>query len=161
MKTIFYLLHKVISFIALLVFASGLVIATLGTFEFVHSFSYLGQFDDLPTIINKMAISLLKALDLFLFSIVFFVFSFGILMLFNRNDSILPNNLPPWLQIEDFTQLKVLLWEAVLTTLVVAYFAMFFTNNFAGLEPQLNSLILPGGILVIAISLFLLKKKPH
>jgi uncharacterized membrane protein YqhA len=158
MKTFFNLLHKVIFFISMIVFAAGLVITILSTYEFFHVFSLLNSGESDSKILNGMAIGLLKVLDVFLFSIVFFVFSFGILVLFNRQENVLPENLPKWLRIEDFIQLKAILWEAVLTTLVISFLANYVARNFAGLEQGLDSLILPAAILMISISLHILKR---
>jgi uncharacterized membrane protein YqhA len=96
--------------------------------------------------------------DLFLVAIVFFVLSLGILVLFNNPDSPLPIRLPEWLRIKNFMQLKVILWEAILTTLVVAYLASLAEKEIQGEEITVQTLVVPGGIFLIALSLFFLKR---
>lgn len=109
-----------------------------------------------------MAVSLLRSVDLFLIAIVFFVFSMGVLALFNaRKEAVFPTNFPKWLEIRNFIQLKVILWEAILTTLVVSYLAGLAEQRMQGEPLQLQHLIIPSAILLIAISLFFLKKGEH
>lgn len=158
MKTIFNLLNRFILLIAILVFASGVVLTFIGAYDFCYAFTHLND-DSHREVTNGFAIALLKALDLFLFAIVFFVFSFGILVLFNsKHENELPVNLPKWLKLGNFTELKIILWEAILTTLVIAYLADLAEKKFAGRELALDSLYLPGAILLISISMSVLKK---
>ena len=160
MKNLFSLLRVLISTIALIVFASGIVLTVLGGYDFIHTFTYLG--DDGHNVVGMMAVSLLRSVDLFLIAIVFFVFSVGVFALFNtKEERVFPINFPKWLEIRNFIQLKVILWEAILTTLVVSYLAGLAEQRMQGepLGPQ--HLIIPGAILLIAISLFFLKKGEH
>jgi len=50
------------------------------------------------------------------------------------------------------------LWEAILTTLVVSYLAGLAEKKFDKQLISIYDLILPGAILLIALSLFFLKK---
>ena len=67
-------------------------------------------------------------------------------------------NLPAWLHVKNFVELKIILWEAILTTMVIYYLAGLAEKKINGVEIALDNLILPGAILLIALSLFLLKK---
>lgn len=161
MKTLFSVLSVLVSAIAVIVFVSGIVLTALGAYDFVHAFTYLGAGGE-HNVIGMMAVSLLRSIDLFLIAIVFFVFSMGILALFNtRKEGVFPANFPRWLEIRNFIQLKVILWEAILTTLVVSYLAGLAEQRMRGEPLQLQHLIIPGAILLIAISLFFLKKGEH
>jgi uncharacterized membrane protein YqhA len=155
MKSFLLLLNFVIRFIAVIVFASGVVLAGLGAFDFIHSFSYL---DLQKSKLGLMAVSLLQAIDLFLMAIVFFVFSLGILVLFNNNREN-GTGLPEWLRIKNFTELKVILWEAILTTLVVSFVAGLVQRRFDGEQLTTQHLIIPAAILLLAVSLHFLKRK--
>ncbi len=157
MKNIFSALRIFISIIALLVFAAGVVLTILGAYDFVLVFFHQGDVDS-NDLAGSMAIGLLKAVDLFLIAIVFFVFSLGILVLFHQAETPLPIKLPEWLRIKNFMQLKVILWEAILTTLVVSFLAGLAEKRIRGIETSMLNLILPAGILLIALSLFFLKK---
>jgi hypothetical protein len=68
--------------------------------------------------------------------------------------------LPPWLQITDFFQLKALLWESILTTLVVSFVAYLVRIRLGGNEVGLEVLVLPASIFIISLSLYFLKKAP-
>ena len=154
MKSLFTLLSFVMMFIAVFIFASGVVLTGLGAFDFFHAFSYL---DSEKGMVGLLAVGLLQSVDLFLMAIVFFVFSLGILVLFNNN----PDNrtiLPEWLRIRNFTELKVILWEAILTTLLISFVAGLVQRRWEGERLAITHLILPGAILLLAISLLLMKK---
>jgi uncharacterized membrane protein YqhA len=157
MKPFLFILSFVIRFIALFVFASGVLLTGLGAYDFFHAFSH---FNKEAGMVGLFAVGLLQSVDLFLMAVVFFVFSIGILILFNTHgDEDL--NLPEWLRIKNFTQLKVILWEAILTTLMISYIAGLVQKRLDGEQPSTVMLILPGSILLLAISLFLMKKGEH
>jgi len=159
MRRLFYTLRNIIMVIALLVFAAGICITFLGIYDFVHVFSFLFEYRG-DMLIKMIAVGLLQAVDLFFVAIVMFVFALGLLVLFDDKDEI-PLKLPEWLKVKNFMQLKVVLWEAILTTLVVSYLAGLVQAKMNGEIINTTSLILPGGILLIALSLFFLKKGEH
>ena len=156
MKKTFAAVKVVVSAIALLVFASGVVLTLIGVYDFAIVFAHLGPGSQ-ENIGRLMAIGLLHAVDIFLVSIVFFVLAIGILILFTDPDAPMPK-LPEWLHVKNFMELKAILWEAILTTLVVSYLAKLAEGEIEGKELTLQSLVIPGGILLIAISLFFLKR---
>jgi uncharacterized membrane protein YqhA len=157
MRRTFYSLRFVIGVIAVLIFGCGIILTVLGGYDLVMVFTHLGTVDK-HAIVGLMAVSLLRAVDLFLIAIVFFVLSLGILMLFRTTDETLPLKLPEWLQVKNFMQLKSILWEAILTTLVVSYLAGLVQTRIGGEEITIQSLLLPAGVFIIALSLFFLKK---
>ncbi len=158
MKGLFNVLLVIIRAVAFIVFLSGVVFALLGIYDFVHAFTYIAN-EDKTTVVGFIAIGLLRSVDLFLVAIVLFVFSIGLFVLFfNSDESTIPVKLPAWLRIKDFIQLKVLLWEAILTTLVVSYLAALAEKRMNGGELVIHDLIIPGAIFLIAASLFFLKK---
>ena len=159
MRRLFYTLRNIIMVIALLVFAAGICITFLGIYDFVHVFTFLFEHKG-DMLIKMIAVGLLQAVDLFLVAIVMFVFALGLLVLFDDKDEI-PLKLPEWLKVKNFMQLKVVLWEAILTTLVVSYLAGLVQAKMNGEIINTTSLILPGGILLISLSLFFLKKGEH
>jgi len=159
MRRLFYVLRNIIMVIALLIFAVGIAITLLGIYDFVHVFSYFSEYKN-DMLIKMIAVGLLQAVDLFLIAIVMFVFALGLLVLFDDKDDI-PLKLPEWLKVKNFMQLKVVLWEAILTTLVVSYLAGLVQLKMSGQEINISTLILPGGILLIALSLYFLKKGEH
>ncbi|MCC6411150.1 MAG: YqhA family protein, partial [Saprospiraceae bacterium] len=149
-----------IFFIALFVSLSGFAFTILGAIEFVHAVSHIfNQGEEM--FIQSTAIKLLQSVDMFLLSIVLYVFALGIVMLFHKNiGDELREVLPEWLQIRDFMQLKALLWEAILTTLVVSFLAYLVGIKLSGGAVTIEILVLPLSILIISTSLYLLKKRP-
>lgn len=152
------ILLVIIFFIALMVSISGIVFTALGAIEFFHAVGHL--FDqESHMFVQSTAIKLLQSVDMFLLSIVLYVFALGIIMLFHKNiGDELREVLPEWLQIRDFLQLKALLWEAILTTLVVSFLATLVSIKLSGDSLGWEVLALPVCILIISVSLYALKK---
>lgn len=104
---------------------------------------------------HRPGVYVLKGLDLFLVSMVFMIFALGMMRIFthhHEDDSDLPN----WLKIDNFKELKVLLWETIVVTLVVFAFTEIATSKKAlGWE----ALIMPGVILLLTIGLVLMRKQ--
>jgi len=157
MRQTFNSLRAVVRVISLLVFAAGVVLTLLGVYDFFLAFSAIMS-ENKHNLIGSLAIGMLRAVDLFLLATVFFVLSLGMLILFNNPESTLPVKIPEWLRIKNFMQLKIILWEAVLTTLVVTWLAGLFEQKLRSVDPDIQSLIIPGGVLLLATALFFLKK---
>jgi uncharacterized membrane protein YqhA len=103
---------------------------------------------------GRPAVLILESLDLLLISIVFFILGFGILRIFIIKDES-DEDIPKWLRIHSFMELKALLWETILLTLVV----LSFTRIVSGGETlTLDALILPGVILLLGLALLIVKK---
>ena len=98
---------------------------------------------------------LLESLDWFLVALVFLIFSLGIAKIFigygGRDE-----DLPEWLQIHTFKELKVLLWETILVTLVV-----WSISTIARRLDTLawDVLVLPIVVFVLAVGLHLMRGK--
>jgi uncharacterized membrane protein YqhA len=97
-----------------------------------------------------------ESVDALLFSLVLLVLALGTASLFltaGGEDG--KADLPGWMRIKSLTELKMLLWEAILATLVVAA-----ASSLIAALPQLEwkLLVLPLAILVLAVSYFLLKR---
>lgn len=158
MRNLFASIRATVSIIAILVFISGLVFVLLGVFDLILAFTHFGE--ELHSVGGLIAIGLLHSVDLFLIAIVFFVLSLGMVLLFNDHETILANYpLPEWLRVKNFIQLKIILWEAILTTLVISYLAGLSERKIKGVELDIQILYVPAAILIIAISLFFLKKE--
>ncbi len=161
MKILFQVLSSLILIIAVLIFGSGVVLILLGGYDIFHALSHIGSAGE-EGMVGYIAVGLLKAVDMFLIAIVLFVFSLGLLILFNnKTESALPANLPSWLRIHNFVQLKAILWEAILTTMVISYLAALAERGLSGRPLDLASLVVPAAILLISVSLWFLKKGEH
>ena len=97
-----------------------------------------------------------ESVDALLFSLVLIVLSLGTASLFlgkpGREDM---KDLPGWMHIRNLTELKLLLWEAILATLVVTAAAGMIADL-----PHLEwkHLVTPGAILILSVSYYLLKR---
>ena len=156
MRKTFSAIKIVIGVIAVLVFISGIILTLIGIYDFVVVFTHLGA-NQQANIGRLMAIGLLHSVDMFLVAIVFFVLAIGMLILFTDPEANMPK-LPTWLHVKNFMELKAILWEAILTTLVVAYLAKLVEGEIEGKQMTVEDLLIPGGVLLIALSLFFLKK---
>lgn len=101
-------------------------------------------------------IMLVESVDVFLAALVLIILGIGLAVLFlirdEGKDSL---QIPSWMKVKSFLELKLILWEAVLTVLVVA-----FLGHAAVQAEDLHwkILILPASILMLAVSLFIMKK---
>ncbi|MFT3750035.1 MAG: YqhA family protein [Agriterribacter sp.] len=157
MKNIYELLRMIASCIAVLIFLAGILLVILGCYEFITTLIHAKK-EELAVIPGVIAIGLLSAVDILLVAIVLLVFSIGILLLFNDPVKLLPVRLPEWLRVKNFMQLKIILWEAVLTTLVVGYLSGLAEKKFNGEQIRVEHLVLPGGIFLVSLSLYFLKR---
>jgi len=96
-----------------------------------------------------------ESVDALLFALVLIVLSLGTASLFlskpGREET---KDLPGWMHIKNLTELKLLLWEAILATLVVTAAAAII-----GDLPHLvwGHLVIPISILILSVSYYLLK----
>ena len=158
MKLLFNSLSYVTRIIAWIVFGCGVILCGLGIYDLGHALSHIGS----EGAVALMAIGILQGIDMFVIAIVFFVFAIGLRLLFSVNpDPALMDRLPEWLKMKNFMQLKVILWETILTTLVVSFLARLVKRIIDGQDMTPLVLLLPGCILIISISLFFLKKGEH
>jgi uncharacterized membrane protein YqhA len=96
---------------------------------------------------------LLESLDSFLAALVFLIFGLGILKIFIAPDQLI-EGLPSWLQIKSFVELKILLWESILITIVVM--AMGTVARRLG-SLNWDVLVLPAVVLLMAVGLYLMR----
>ncbi|MCJ7468420.1 MAG: YqhA family protein [Maribacter sp.] len=104
-------------------------------------------------------VKLFLALDVFLIAFLFLIFSIGFTQLFIPKPSKIIDALdritPEWLKVENFIQLKFILWDTALTTLVVMFVGEAY--KISG-EYDWKLIIVPIAILLISLSKYLLKK---
>jgi uncharacterized membrane protein YqhA len=99
----------------------------------------------------------LEAVDLFFMAIAFFIVAVGLVQLFIGDLPFLKHVSLAWMRVDSYTDLKLLLWDTFLVTLLV----LFLTRIFAARTMGWDVLILPGAILMLTVSSFLLKKGKH
>lgn len=138
-------------FASMLMFLKGGISIVQGSLAFVKELSHLqaGQHDP------GMVLNFISAVDNFLFAMVLLIFSMGIYELFvskidpvSRN----PETRPNWLRITSLDDLKAYLGKVVLMILIVSFFEQSFHLKY---HQPLDLLYLGGGIVLVALSLFL------
>jgi len=123
-----------------------------GTMDCIHGYEAYVSAGFMPAEGSTPGLYLLHGLDSFMVSIVFFVFGMGIARLFIF-DNVHNDSIPRWLDINSIKELKVLLWETILVTLVI----FCITGIITGPNTDWRVLISPLAILVLSGSLFLVK----
>lgn len=133
---------------------SSLVFLITGAALSFHGMLELAKLGFIPSEEKRPGIYLLEGLDYFMISLVFLVFGLGIarLFIFNKTES---NLIPSWLNIHSLKELKVLLWESILVTLVV----LCVSNLIKFPALSWDSLVLPALILILSLALFLVRGK--
>ncbi|MCG2462321.1 YqhA family protein [Flavobacteriaceae bacterium F89] len=144
------LLRIIILIICVFTFLNALVFVGISVYHSVHAYTLIfqGRMEDRP------GIYLAEALDAFLLAVVFIIFAIGIGKLFIPDIKILDKIQITWLEPKNFSELKVVLWEAILTTLVVL-FATIVVQHMDNLTWDL--LVIPAAVLLIAGGLKMLK----
>jgi len=133
--------------------AAGFLV--LGVLRAVQAYRHLFEAGSLGPD-ERPGVHIAESVDALLFSLVLLVLSFGTAGLFlTTTDTDDGRKLPEWMRIKSLTELKLLLWEAILATLVVAA-ASSIIAALPHLEWKL--LVLPAAILVLSLSYFLLKR---
>jgi uncharacterized membrane protein YqhA len=135
------------------VHAGGFLV--LGVLRAVQAYHRVLQWESLQEK-DPPGVHIAESVDALLFSLVLLVLSFGTAGLFlTVTDEQRKQNLPEWMRIKSLTELKLLLWEAILATLVVAA-----ASGIIAALPRLewSHLVLPIAILVLSVSYFLLKR---
>lgn len=103
---------------------------------------------------SRPGLYLLEGLDNFMSALVFMIFGLGTARLFIFA-AVEEQKVPSWLRLRDIRDLKILLWETILITLVIFCISHIGRSDLN----SINILIFPGVILVLSLSLFLVKGK--
>jgi uncharacterized membrane protein YqhA len=127
----------------------------MGTRIALHAYWHL--MDDPAAGWSRPGVELLHSLDFLFVALVLLVLGLGVAKLFLLKPSEEETQpLPGWLRIQNITQLKVLLWETILTTLLIVSLSDLIRDLFTKLE--WSALAMPVAILILALSLFFMKK---
>jgi uncharacterized membrane protein YqhA len=105
----------------------------------------------------RPGLELLHSLDFLFVAMVFLVLALGIAKLFLIGPKAASDmELPTWLRIDSIAELKVLLWETILVTLVIAGLSELTTGLFEKLE--WTALVTPLSILMLSVALYFVKR---
>jgi len=125
-----------------------------GVVKSIHGYALAIEHGVIPSPEIKPGMSLLEGLDAFMVSFVFLIFGLGVarLFIFHESDD---KNYPAWLNVHDFKELKILLWETILVALVI-----YALGNFIDTPPSTwQGLVQPAFILILTIALFFMRKE--
>jgi uncharacterized membrane protein YqhA len=101
-------------------------------------------------------IELLHSLDYLFVSMVLVILALGVAKLFLMDPAKERAGMPAWLGIQSIAELKVLLWETILTTLLILGLSDLSAGIFE--KPAWTVLVTPVAILILSLSLFFMKK---
>lgn len=104
---------------------------------------------------GRPGIHFVESFDMFMIAFMFLIFSLGMMRIFTHYH-IHDEKLPAWLRIDSFKELKILLWETILLTLVIVTVSEVI-KKLDHLTWEV--LFLPGVILMLSLSLFIVRKE--
>lgn len=108
---------------------------------------------------GRPGLEILHSLDYLFVSLVFLVLGLSIAKLFLFGPTDLEDaSLPSWLRLRSLSEMKVLLWETVLVTMLVVSLSEM-TSNLDSTEHTWTVLLTPAAILLLAASLYFIKKE--
>lgn len=118
--------------------------------------AYMHLFDERRAVGSGPGLELLHSLDFMFISMVLLVLAIGIAKLFLVSPDFDDARLPRWLRVHSISELKVLLWETVLTTLLIVGLSDLTTALYGKL--QWTALVMPMAILTLSLSLYFMKR---
>ena len=148
-----FVLRTAVMIIGVVLVLDALVLVGRGLWMTFEAYHHLLTRPD----IERPLLPALEAVDVFFMAIAFFIVAVGLVQLFIGDLPFLKDVSFAWMRVESYTQLKLLLWDTFLVTLLV----LFVTRIFAAQTMGWDMLILPGAILMLTVSSFLLKKGKH
>ena len=138
----------IIAVVILLVHAVGLLgLAMYRTYEAYHA-AFQGGAEAGHV---RPGIPIAESVDAALFALVLIVLALGTVSLYVTGDVADPR-IPAWMRVRSLSELKTLLWEAILLVLVMAALTSIMANTD---HLGWDLLILPVAVLVLAAGLFL------
>lgn len=132
--------------VSLLLLLAGVLAILIGVKKIYLSFVMFIAENERP------GIYLIEGVDTLLFAIVILILSGGIYKLFIGNADTFKNN-TILSKLNSFKDLKILLWETLMLTLTVWAALSYFHDD----ELEIEQLVLPASILMLAFALRLLK----
>jgi len=134
---------------------NGIALLAVGVYKSFYGYKIL--MEGMPWEPGKgPGIKLVESVDVFLAALVFIVLAIGLAELFLiRDEEKDALQLPSWMKVRSFLDLKLLLWDAVITVLVVAFLGHVAAQV---QDLQWEILMLPASILLLSVSLFIMKK---
>lgn len=126
-------------------FINFLFTVGMGVYKTAHAFMVLVDHGANA----KPGLEIVESLDLFLVGLVLLIVSLGFMKLFHPDFSWFKDFNFPWLKVDDFFQLKQLIWNAFLLTLLVT-FGIQLLRTIGNWDWPL--LVVPGSVFLFALA---------
>jgi uncharacterized membrane protein YqhA len=143
----------IISIILLLSFVNVLAMLALNILKAVHAYASLFTFGP-----HRPGLDLMELVDGLLMVLLLLIMTIGFLKLFLPDSRMSKAIDLPWLRVNSFTQLKMLLIETILTTLVVL-FATHVVKSDGNLKWE--DILIPISVFLLALTIKFVKDKEH
>jgi uncharacterized membrane protein YqhA len=142
-------------FVVIILVLLALALLTLGGFRAYEAAQLLTQGPGWQGT-DRPGIHIAESVDALLFALVLLVLAIGTTTLFLGSSTGSEGHpIPAWMKVKSLTDLKLLLWEGILLTMVVAAMTDIVTHM---TDLSWVNLVLPSAILTLSTSYFLLKK---
>ena len=149
-------MHKIIRIVIIgivsIIFLNSLFFVGLAIDKAVHA--YILVFN--ARMEERPGAHIAESLDGFMLALFFIIFAVGIAKLFLPATNFFNKYNLPWLKVNNFSELKYIMWEVLLTTVFVFFIIKLITSEN---DLQWNLLIYPASILLLAIAYKLLKEE--
>ena len=123
-----YILRIAIAVIGIILVLDALVLVARGVQYTWHA--YADMFTGAE--VERPLLPALEAVDMFFMALAFFIVAIGLAQLFIGDLTLLKDVSFSWLRIESYSQLKLLLWDTFLVTLLVVFLTRFFAEEHPG-----------------------------
>jgi uncharacterized membrane protein YqhA len=123
-----------------------------GVYKFVLGFIHLYNSIAEREWLNP-GVDIIEGLDSFMVALLFVIFAYGIYRIFILHDAD-DSKFPSWLHVRSFSELKLLLWETTVVTLIIFSVTIVVHSEKSGWD----QLIVPSIILMLSIAYFLTVK---
>lgn len=138
----------VVAVVILLIHSIGLLgLAIYRTYEAYHSVFQGG----VAAGYVRPGVPIAESVDAALFALVLIVLALGTVSLYLTGDTA-DSRIPSWMRVRSLSELKTLLWEAILLVLVMAALTSIMANTD---HLGWDLLVLPAAVLILAAGLFL------
>jgi uncharacterized membrane protein YqhA len=141
-----HILRVMILMVVTITFINALVFFGLGVFHSIETYwnLILGTAGE-----HRPGLAIVESMDRFFIGFIFIIFSVGLSKLFLPRSNIFQKLDLPWLAVADFHQLKLLLWSAILTAVLVEWLVITAAKAAYFDWPDL---VLPVGICILAVA---------
>jgi len=106
---------------------------------------------------SRPGLEMLEAMDILFIALMFVIFTAGIAKVFLVTGDV-DKDLPVWLRIKSFSELKLLLWETGLTALFILHIPLIVSYVQKFPELNWNLVVMPAAVALMALSMYIVKK---